>query len=91
MLMLIGQHPDEQGIARGVFFALGVAALSDIKSDYVRKARGETGEDGTRWPPLSPKYLAYGRRFGKGEQNLLQAGSQTPCKYDCFRHFELYL
>ena len=41
-------------IVNGVYGALGVAALSDIKADYVRKAKGGTGEDGVKWKPLSP-------------------------------------
>jgi hypothetical protein len=60
------------GYARGVFLAIGFAALSDIQADYVRKARGETGEDGVKWPRLSPKTLAYSRRFGPGEKSQLK-------------------
>lgn len=59
-------------LARGVLTAIGLAALGDIKSDFVRKARGETGEDGNTWPKLTKKYLAYGRRFGPGEQAALK-------------------
>ena len=55
-------------LARGVHTAVGMAALSDIKNDFITKARGGTGEDGITWPPLSPKYLAYNRRFGPGER-----------------------
>ncbi len=51
--------------ARQIFIVVGLAALSDVKADYVRKARGEVGEDGVKWPPLSPKTLAYGRRAPK--------------------------
>lgn len=58
--------------ARGVFLAIGFAALSDIQADFVRKARGETGEDGVKWPRLSPKTLAYSRRFGPGEKSQLK-------------------
>lgn len=60
------------GVARGVFLAVGFAALSDIKQDFIRKSRGEIGEDGVKWKPLSKEYLAYGRRFGKGEQAALK-------------------
>lgn len=59
-------------LARGVHYALGFAALSDITADFVRKARGGVGEDGVKWPRLSPKTLAYSRRFGKGEQARLK-------------------
>lgn len=70
--MLVGKSPDTQGIAKGVFIALGFAALSDIKSDFIRKSRGGVGEDGERWQPLTREYLAYGRRFGRGEQAALK-------------------
>lgn len=58
--------------AKIVHTAIGLAALGDIKTDFVRKARGETGEDGVKWPPLSPEYLAYQRRFGPGEKAQLK-------------------
>lgn len=70
--ILVGRQADSLGIARGVYTAIGFAALSDIKQDFVTKARGGTGEDGTRWPPLTREYLAYGRRFGQGEQARLK-------------------
>lgn len=59
-------------LAKTVHTAVGLAALSDIKDDFVRKARGEVGEDGNQWPPLSPKTLAYSRRFGPGEKAELK-------------------
>lgn len=58
--------------ARVVHTAIGLAALGDIKTDFIRKSRGGTGEDGVKWPPLSPEYLAYQRRFGKGEKAQLK-------------------
>lgn len=58
--------------AQGVFIAVGIAALSDIHADFIRKARGEVGEDGNTWPRLDPKTLAYSRRFGPGEQSALK-------------------
>jgi hypothetical protein len=70
--ILAGKEPDDLGIARGVHMAVGVAALSDIKQDFIRKSRGETGEDGVKWKPLTKEYLAYGRRFGRGEQAALK-------------------
>ena len=69
---LVGQAPDVENTARGVFTALGFAALSDIHADFVRKARGGVGEDGVKWPPLKPATLAYSRRFGPGEQTRLK-------------------
>ena len=61
--------------AKTVHTAVGLAALSDIKDDFVRKAKGGTGEDGETWPPLSREYLAYGRRFGGGEKAQLKRDS----------------
>jgi hypothetical protein len=51
--------------AQAIHAVVGLSALSDIKADFVRKARGETGEDGIKWAPLSPKTLAYGRKAPK--------------------------
>ncbi len=62
---LTGRVAAQPEIVQGVFLAIGFAALSDIHADFVRKARGDVGEDGNKWPRLSPKYLAYGRRFGQ--------------------------
>jgi len=67
--MVTGREADSLGIARGAFTALGFAALSDIKADYIRKAKGQTGEDGIRWKPLSPKTIAR-RRIGPGDKKL---------------------
>lgn len=69
---LVGKATEFPEIARGVFLSLGFAALSDIQDDFIRKARGGIGEDGTKWPPLEPKTLAYSRRFGPGEKTALK-------------------
>ncbi len=73
--MLTGKVRDSANIAKGVFLAIGFAALSDVKADFVRKARGGRGEDGETWPKLSKAYLAYQRRFGPGEQKALKAAA----------------
>jgi phage gpG-like protein len=72
---LTGNAPDDGGMARGVFYAIGIAALSDVQEAFIVKSRGGVGEDGIQWPPLSKKYLAYGRRFGPGEQAALKRGA----------------
>ena len=54
-------------LAKGVQTAVGVQVLSDVTEAYVVKARGGVGEDGIRWPRLSPKTLAYGRRAPRGK------------------------
>jgi hypothetical protein len=48
--------------ARALLVRLGMAALSLIKQAFVVKARGGTDEAGDRWPPLSPRTIAYSRR-----------------------------
>jgi hypothetical protein len=87
VLALTGHGPDTQQIARGVFLAVGFAALSDIKDDFVRKARGGTGEDGVKWAPLKRETIAYGRRAGpndpkgkKGGRGLLTAAQNKRWK-----------
>lgn len=72
---LTGKVSDPTGLARGVFNAIGLKLLSEIKDDFIRKSEGGTGEDGVKWPPLSKKYLAYGKRFAKGEQVALKTGA----------------
>lgn len=59
--IMAGEGTEGRDIARGVNLAVGMAALSDIKSDFVRKSRGGTGEDGVKWEPLKPATIA-GRR-----------------------------
>ena len=77
--ILAGREADTVGVARGFLLSLGVAALSDIKDAFVTKARGGTDEMGITWPPLSKKYLAYGRRFGRGEKvGLTRAAGLDP-------------
>lgn len=69
---ITGNSQEKAAAAKSVHTAIGLQALSDIKDDFVRKAQGQTGEDGITWPKLSRKYLAYGRRFGKGEAAALK-------------------
>lgn len=69
---LTGKSPDRGGLARSVFYAIGFQAISDVQEAFIVKARGGTGEDGIKWPPLSKAYLAYGRRFGPGEKAELR-------------------
>lgn len=42
--------------------AVGMAALAFVKEAFVAKSRGGTDAAGESWQPLSPKYIAYGRR-----------------------------
>jgi hypothetical protein len=52
--------------------AAGISLLNTIKREFVVKSRGGTDSAGIKWKPLSKKYLAYGRRFGPGEQAKLR-------------------
>lgn len=72
---LTGQSAKFREYAQSVFVVIGISALSDIQQDFIRKARGGTGEDGVTWPRLSPKTLAYSRRFGPGEQKKLKTAA----------------
>ena len=63
---MTGDDMTHATLARGVHHAIGMAALSDIHDDFVTKARGGTGEDGVKWPPLAPATLAYGRKAPRG-------------------------
>jgi hypothetical protein len=69
---LTGKTPDQGGLARSVFSALGFQALSDVSEAFVTKSKGGTDEAGISWPPLSKEYLAYQRRFGAGEKTALK-------------------
>ncbi len=70
--MLAGNAPDVHGIAAGFKARLGYALLSLIAPNFNELGRGMQGADGDKWAPLSRAYLAYGRRFGKGEQKRLK-------------------
>lgn len=65
--MIAGKIPDESGIAEGFRNRLGFALFSLIGPNFEDLGRGGSGADGTKWPPLTKAYLAYGRRFGQGE------------------------
>jgi hypothetical protein len=82
--ILAGREADTLGVARGFLLSLGVAALSDIKDAFVTKARGGTDEMGIKWPPLSKEYLAYGRRFGRGEKVKLTRAAGLDLKLNRF-------
>lgn len=71
-MILAGRVPDQHGIARGFMLRLAVAFLEKVKLAFIVKSRGGTDEAGISWPPLSKEYLAYGRRFGRGEQAALK-------------------
>ncbi len=83
--ILTGQAPDPAGIARGLQLRLGVALLSLIQQDFIRKARGERGQDGIQWKPLAPSTIA-ARRLGPADRKAItlkargKAGGLTPAE-----------
>lgn len=58
-----------------VLSAAAFTLTQKVKEQFIVKSRGGTGDDGISWKPLSKSYLAYGRRFGKGEQAALKAAA----------------
>lgn len=69
--ILTGTEQRNANLARGVYYAIGFAALQDIQNDFLTMARGGVGDAGNIWPPLDPATIAYHRRFGTGEQAAL--------------------
>lgn len=69
---LAGAAHDVHGLSQQFLIPVGMALLADIRDAYVIKSRGGVDAMGVKWPPLSQKYLAYGRRFGRGEQAALK-------------------
>ena len=58
-------------LVRGVQLRMGMAALSTIQADFITKARGGTGKDGIKWPPLQKATIANRRpapRKKRGER-----------------------
>jgi len=70
--ILSGSIPDEHQIASGFKARIGHTLLGLIQENFNELGRGGTGVDGTRWDPLTKEYLAYGRRFGDGEETALK-------------------
>lgn len=70
--ILAGRAPDENGLASGFRARIGHTVLSLIQPNFNDLGRGHAGADGDKWPPLTRAYLAYGRRFGPGEQSNLK-------------------
>lgn len=69
---LSGQLNAFPDLVEGVYVSIAWQFLSDVQESFILKARGDVGIDGIRWQYLSRKYLAYGRRFGPGEQAELK-------------------
>lgn len=70
--ILAGRAMDRGGIAHGFRMRLAMAFFSKVKQAFIVKSRGGTDDAGIKWKPLTRAYLAYGRRFGRGEQKALK-------------------
>lgn len=70
-----GRAPDPLRVAQGIQLRAGVALLSQIQQDFIRKSRGGVGLDGIVWPPLSPKTIAQ-RRVSGAEKKALGIGGR---------------
>ena len=73
--ILVGRLPDVDGIGAGFRARIGHTLLDLIVANFDALGRGESGVDGTIWPPLSKEYLAYQRRFGPSERVKLIKGA----------------
>lgn len=70
--IMSGRATDDHGIAHGFKMLNAYVFLGFVKTAFDVKGQGGTDEAGIKWAPLSKEYLAYGRRFQKGEQAKLK-------------------
>ncbi|MCP5110337.1 MAG: hypothetical protein GY953_05835, partial [bacterium] len=71
---LAGNSGEASDIAHKAYIVMAVEFFSLVKDAYVTKARGGTDEAGIKWPPLTKKYLAYGR----GPASSRRLGGHSP-------------
>lgn len=71
----VGPAAGTQRVVRAVLTRGAVALLTQIHLAFVAKARGGTGSDGIKWPPLSPKTIAR-RRSSRKERKALGLGGR---------------
>ncbi len=57
-----GAAGGDKEASEGVQIRVGLAALANIKEAFIEKSKGGTDAAGLKWPPLSPKTVAYSRR-----------------------------
>jgi hypothetical protein len=75
--MVAGRVPDRFGIARRLQLRVGVALLSQVQQDFVRKARGGPGRDGITWKPLKRETIAQRRTTAAERRNLGIGGERV--------------
>lgn len=73
--ILAGLRPDVAGIGRAMRLRLGVGLMSKIQQDFIRKSRGQTGEDGIKWKPLERTTIAQ-RRTTAAERRAAGVGGR---------------
>lgn len=71
---LAGTSEVAADVARSAYIVMAVEFFSLVKDAYITKARGGTDEAGIKWPPLTKKYLAYGR----GPASSRRIGGHSP-------------
>ncbi len=70
--ILSGRIPDENGISQGFRSRIAHTIYSLIAPNFEDLGRGLQGADGDIWHPLSPEYLAYGKRFTTEQIRLVK-------------------
>ena len=71
---MTGEGGEARYYADAAYAGMAVEFFSLVKGAFVVKARGGTDEAGISWPPLSKKYLAYGR----GPKSSRRVGGHSP-------------
>lgn len=72
-LLLSQRVTDPYRLAQSLQLRCGVALLSQVQQDFLRKSRGQTGRDGIRWAPLKPATVAQ-RRITAAEKRAAGLG-----------------
>lgn len=92
-----GKSPDSKGIAQGFAARLAMTFFELAKANFIKLSRGGTGDDGTKWPPLTKEYLAYGRsaqkalRWKDGRRIGTDVGGLAPGKHPDGRQYNGYM
>ena len=73
---IVGKSSKYQSHVGGIKARTSYAWFSLVKQAFIVKSRGGTDDAGIKWPKLTAKYLAYGRRFGPGEQAALKKAAK---------------
>ncbi len=69
---VVGKSLKYRSHVAGIKARTAYSWFSLVKQAFIVKSRGGTDDAGIAWPRLTAKYLAYGRRFGRGEEAALK-------------------